>query len=296
MSELTQDEELPLVSIRMAAYNHERYVEAALDSTLVADYPNKELVIVDDGSTDATPDIIRDWIARHEDEIPITFASHENQGLAATLNELCRLSRGEFLVPLASDDVLHPNAIYPRVRYLQAHPEKLAVIGDALIIDAEGKQTGKSVFDEISRVNRETYQTDAGIRRHIILGAPPPGPCMACRTALYDVIGPYDEKLRVIDDWDFYLRMVAKNLVGITYDTVGIYRIHGRNMSLNPHSRGKIKLDMMRTVRRNYHRFHGYERWLLLRRLYSLSTSYLRHDLPDRLFSSLRGSGAEERG
>lgn len=279
-----RDSELPLVTIRMAAYNHENYVEAALDSALAADYPNKELVIVNDGSTDRTPDIISGWITQHESEIPVTYVSRENRGLPATLNELYALSRGEFLVPLASDDLLHPNGIRPRVAYLLDHPKKMAVVGDAMMIDGEGAVTMKSVLTEVMRIDFDDYATDAGIRRHVIRVAAPPGPCMAARRELYSIIGLADEKMRVIDDWDMYLRMVATDLLGFINVTVGIYRRHGKNMSRDKHSAGLIKLDMIRTIRRNFLRFHGAERRMLLGRLYPLISSYARHDLPGRLF------------
>lgn len=290
MTREPQDSELPLVSIRMPAYNHERFVEAALDSALAADYPNKELVIVDDGSTDSTADIIRAWIARHESEIPVTFLSHENRGLAATLNELGDLCGGDILVPLASDDLLHPNGIRPRVDYLLAHPDKFAVMGDAVLIDEEGRIVGKSALKELNQVNFDDYQSDVGIRRDMIEGKPPPGPCTAVRKSLYDVVGGYDEKLRVIDDWDFYLRIVAKDLLGYIDETVGIYRIHGRNMSRNKEAADLIKLDMIRSVRRNFWLFRGYDQWLLTKRLFSLVTSYARHNLPGQVWSRLGAS------
>lgn len=284
MASAPQESDLPLVSIRMPAYNHELYIETALDSTLVVDYPNKELVIVDDGSTDRTPDIIRDWIKRHESEIPVKFVSRENRGLSATLNELYDLCSGAILVPLASDDALHPNGIRPRVDYLLAHSEKMAVVGDAMVIDGDGNVTSKSALTDVNHVDFETYGTDAGFRRHIILGAPPPGPCMAVRRELFRIVGPYDVKLRIIDDWDMYLRMVSKDLIGYVDATVGIYRRHGANMSRSSRASGAIKLDMMRSIRRNFRRFHGGERRMLLGRLYPLIKSYIRHDLPDRLF------------
>ncbi len=97
-------DEMPLVSVLIPAFNHERFVQRCLDSVLEDPYPTKELIIIDDGSTDKTAERIADWVATHCMDLPIEYVRRENRGIAATLNELVARASGEFLRPGASDD------------------------------------------------------------------------------------------------------------------------------------------------------------------------------------------------
>ena len=105
----------PLVSVLIPAFNHERFVRRCLDSVLEDPYPAKELMIIDDGSTDRTAARIADWVAIHCMDIPIEYVHRENRGIAATMNELAARANGEFLRPGASDDYLLPGGLEAQV-------------------------------------------------------------------------------------------------------------------------------------------------------------------------------------
>src|SRR5262249_35069837 len=126
---------MPLVSVLVPAYNHEAFVERCLDSILTDPYPAKEIVIIDDGSTDRTAERIEAWLALHRSHIAVEYVSRENKGIAATLNELAARAHGEFLRIGASDDYLLPGGSEALVRYLMAHPGKGAAIGDCVVVD-----------------------------------------------------------------------------------------------------------------------------------------------------------------
>jgi glycosyltransferase involved in cell wall biosynthesis len=79
---------MPLVSILIPAFNHERFVQRCLDSVLEDPYPSKELIIIDDGSTDSTGERITTGSRQHSGDLPIEYVRRENKGIAATLNEL----------------------------------------------------------------------------------------------------------------------------------------------------------------------------------------------------------------
>ncbi len=118
----------PKVSVRIPAFNHEQFIERCLQSVYDDDFVDKELVIIDDGSTDSTPYLIERWIGSHDKKFPIRYISRDNRGLSSTLNELVELSRGDYLVSLASDDYLLNGGISARVRYLEEYVDKYAVI------------------------------------------------------------------------------------------------------------------------------------------------------------------------
>ena len=92
----------PLVSVVIPAYNHERYVGAAIESVLEQTYSNFELIVVDDGSTDRTADIIKKYSDKR-----ISYYYQENQDAYNTINRGISLARGQFIAILNSDDIYH---------------------------------------------------------------------------------------------------------------------------------------------------------------------------------------------
>ncbi len=99
----------PLVSVVLPAFNHARYVEQAIASVAAQTYPNLELVVIDDGSTDGTADVVAKCVAGVS--TPVRFIARTNQGAPATLNEGAALARGEYLAFLEPDDHYAPDRI-----------------------------------------------------------------------------------------------------------------------------------------------------------------------------------------
>ncbi|MDX1696671.1 MAG: glycosyltransferase [Thiohalobacterales bacterium] len=257
------DSQLPLITVRIPAYNHERYVRRALDSVLEQRYPNLEIVIIDDGSTDATAARIREWIDQHGDEIDIRFISRENRGISATLNELIQLSNGEYLVGLASDDYLTPDSISIRYEYLASHPDKQAVIGDVTVVDENGELLHDSGLSGLHTANKENYLTDRGLKKEIIQNWSVPGSSIMVRRELHDMIH-FDERLQ-FEDRDFYLKMIAGNLLGFVDRKVSCYRVHGRNACMSEFSRLINSKNKIRSLLWNINRFSVRDRLLFIR-------------------------------
>lgn len=229
----------PLVSVLVPAYNHENFVERCLDSVLEEPYPAKEIVIIDDGSTDATAQRIAAWIARHGDEVPVEYVRRENKGIAATLNELAARARGDFLRLGSSDDYLLPGGIEAQVSYLLAHPGKWAVIGDSLVVDRNGRPLHDSAMRDLHHADKRLYQTDDGIRRAVITQWAVGGPVTLVRRRALERVAGWNEGLR-FDDWDFFLRLCAHDAIGFIDRHVCAYRIHGTNVSRTRDIRTRI--------------------------------------------------------
>ncbi|CTP86203.1 glycosyltransferase [Xanthomonas graminis] len=234
MDELGMHHDAPLVSVLVPAYNHERFVQRCLDSVLEDPYPNKELVIVDDGSSDATAARIAEWIALHEQRIPVRFWPRENRGIAATLNHLVAMASGEFLRLGASDDYLLPGGLAAQVAYLRASPGKTAVIGDAVVVDADGRLLHQSSMRDLHGVDKRLYLSDAGIRRAVIRHWAVSGAVALVRRSALQARVAWDEELH-IEDWDFFLRLVARDALGFIDVGVCAYRLHGANASRTRH-------------------------------------------------------------
>jgi glycosyltransferase involved in cell wall biosynthesis len=221
---------MPLVSVLVPAFNHERFVQRCLDSVLEDPYPAKEIVIIDDGSTDRTAEKIAEWIALHRHELPVEYVSRKNMGVTATLNELAARAHGEFLRLAASDDYLLPGSLDVQVDYLLAHPRKGAVIGDSIVVDRDGKKIYDSGMCDLHGANKRLYRSDDGIRRAIITQWAIGGSVALIRRSALETVGRWTEGLR-IEDWDFFLRLVARDALGFIDVRVCAYRIHGTNAS-----------------------------------------------------------------
>lgn len=220
----------PLVSVLIPAFNHERFVERCLDSVLEDPYPAKEIVVIDDGSSDATAARVLAWIGRHGGELPVRFRRRGNRGVAATLNELTTLARGEFLRLAASDDYLLPGGLEPQVRHLLAHAGKAAVIGDCIVVDGDGRLLHASGMEGLHRVDKRQYGSDPGIRRAVIAHWAVSGAVVLLRRSALQRIGGWTEGLH-IEDWDLFLRLAAADALSFVDVRVCAYRVHGANLS-----------------------------------------------------------------
>lgn len=256
--------DMPLVSFLIPAYNHERFIEKRLDWILFDKYPNKQLVIVNDGSSDRTAQIISDWISKHASSIDIRYRDRENRGIAATLNELTALASGDYVRLGASDDYFLADGTAAQVAYLQAHPAKLAVVGDAIVVDDQDRIIHDSAMIGLFRANKARYRTDEGIQREIICRWAIGGPVPLLRRKGVDAVEGWNENL-LIDDWDFFLRLAALDVLGFIDVKVGAYRVHGTNTSKTKDSGKRITnlRNMAAAVSRNLPLFSGRHRTML---------------------------------
>ena len=142
----------PLVSIVTPSYNQAPYLEETIRSVLDQDYPNVEYLVVDDGSTDESVEIIR----RYEDRLA-WWTRQENAGQVAALNRGFERARGQLLGYLNSDDTLLPGALSRLAAEFERSPELLLVYGDALYTDERSRRTGyltSREFDVVEMVRR----------------------------------------------------------------------------------------------------------------------------------------------
>ncbi len=273
MSDTVASKSYPLVSIRTPSFNHQKFIKQALDSAVNDRYPNKELVIIDDASTDGSDAVIRLWIEQNGHHFPVRYKRHpRNLGIARTLNDLGEECRGDYIVSLASDDYLLPDGILQRFRYLREHPEKLAVFGDCLVVDGENRTIADSGLSNFYRSNLQAFRTEAGLRKQIINKWSVPGPVLMVDRRLFARIGTYNQDLPV-EDWDFYLRMAAENLVGFLDWKVAAYRVHGNNYCMRPEARIKLLKGMRETLFLNRKRFSPLEQCYIARKIIEISVA-----------------------
>jgi glycosyltransferase involved in cell wall biosynthesis len=124
--------DMPLVSVITASYNCAEFVGAAIESALAQTYPHREIIVVDDGSTDGTAQALRGYGGR------IVYHRQENRGVSAARNQGIRLAKGEILAFLDADDLWWPEKLERQVAALQQHPDAALVFTDGVEIDERG--------------------------------------------------------------------------------------------------------------------------------------------------------------
>ena len=128
-----RDEPRPLVSVIMIFFNAERFIEEAVESVLAQTYEHRELLLVDDGSTDRSPSLARDYAARFPDQI--RYLAHEgraNLGMSASRNLGLERSRGAYVAFLDADDVYLPEKLAHQVGILETNPRASMVYGPTM--------------------------------------------------------------------------------------------------------------------------------------------------------------------
>jgi glycosyltransferase involved in cell wall biosynthesis len=259
---------MPRVSVIVPSYNHARFVIACLDSVLADPYPAKELVVIDDGSTDGSDELIRRWLEEHAGAgATLRFASRPNRGQTATLNELVATATGEYVAYVASDDMLEPVGIGARVAYLESHPDKHAVFGDCRVVDAEGRPLMESGLADLHGVRKERLKT--ALSAEIVGNWGVPGPVLMYRRQAMLDIGGYEES-HIIEDWNVYLGFIRRGWLGFIDCVVGIYRFHGENTMSQPERQQKIAADRLDTALRHLPHLRLMDRYRMVQQICSI--------------------------
>lgn len=259
------DSALPLVSIRIPAFNHGKFIVQTLDSVLQQGYKNIEIVIIDDASTDNTWSEICKWEQEKGGRLKFKAVRHEvNKGITTTINELVALCEGEYIAGIASDDFLLPGSIEKRVSYLENNKDKSAVFGDCIVIDAEGNEIHESGISSLYTTNVLNLLNDNTIAKELILNwGVPGGTLMTKRSVYYDIT--FDERL-LVEDFDFFLKLLSRKKLGYLNEKLSAYRLHGANVSRNKELKVRLKRkkDYLQTILANFCSFSVKHKFYLL--------------------------------
>lgn len=183
---------MPHVSIVIPTYNHERYLKEAIDSALNQTYRDIEVIVVDDGSTDSTPEICKGY------EEAIKYIHKPNGGPASALNTGIQNMKGLWFKWLSSDDVLLPAGVEHLVNYAKQTGGEF-LYGNFYYIDPAGNVTGQFV-----EPRRETYEDIAKTWGRFFGN----GSTSMIHTSIFDRVGWFDESLRFGEDMDFWTRCI----------------------------------------------------------------------------------------
>lgn len=195
----------PLVSVIMAVYNSADTLGAALDSIASQTYSNWELAACDDGSTDGTAAVLREFQARLGTERMILLRNETNRKLAYSLNRCLSATSGEYVARMDADDLSEPSRFATQLRYLQDNPD-VDLVGTAMQRFNESG-LGDIIQTRNARPNRSTMATSPTAFFHATILA---------RRHVFDQVGGYTVSWRTErgQDLDLWYKFFAANLVG----------------------------------------------------------------------------------
>jgi glycosyltransferase involved in cell wall biosynthesis len=206
----------PLVSIIIPCYNGAAYLEDALLSALAQSYPKVEVLVVDDGSTDHSPEIAH--------RFPVRYIHQQNRGKSEARNRGVRESKGSYIVFLDADDRLKPEAIEIGLKAIAGHPDCVFAVGDHVFISSDGSYLSRS-----KKVAKLRSHYEALLQSNFIEMIS----TVLFRRSVFDEVGGFNAALSVAEDYDLYLRIARVRPVCSHGAVVAEYRKHKDNISLN---------------------------------------------------------------
>ncbi len=220
-----------LVSVIIPTYNYAHFISEALESVRAQTYRNLEIIVVDDGSTDET----RQVVARFPEA---RYLHQNNQGIAAARNTGMRASRGDYLVFLDADDRLLPSALEAGVNSLIEHPACVFVSGHQEMISIDNRPLPTP---PIVCFNQDNYRAFLNYNYICTVGQ------VMFRRSLFAAEPGFDSRVPGCDDAELYMR-ISKDYPIYCHDQVVVqHRVHGANTSGN-------KAMMLQSMSRIYHR------------------------------------------
>ena len=213
---------IPVVSVVLPVRNGERFVEAAIGSIMREREPSREMIVVDDGSSDGTPAILA-GLRRKDSRIVI--ASQPATGIVAALERGRRYARAPLVARLDADDIAYPGRLAAQVAAFEADPD-LVLLGTALdrIGEAGGRPRGAITYPtEHERIVEILPQANVFSHSSVMM-----------RRKAVEAAGGYRSFFTGAEDYDLWLRLAEQGKVGNLAARLGAYRVHEDSVSARP--------------------------------------------------------------
>ncbi len=204
---------MSLVSIVIPAYNNSRYLQEAIDSVLNQDYPHIELIVLDDGSTDNTRNVLKEYGDR------FYYETQQNMGQARTLNKGWQISKGDFLGYLSADDILLPSAVRRSLEVLSKEKDVVLTYCDYYLVD------------ENSRIIRRVLTPEFSYEDMILNTVCPAGPGAFFRRTGFQKTGLWNAELRQVPDYDYWIRLSLHGTFLRIEEPLAKFRVHPQSQS-----------------------------------------------------------------
>lgn len=211
----------PKVSVVMAVYNGAAFVREAIDSILHQTFSDFEFIIIDDGSSDDTPDVLQDY-ARADARV-ILLRNEHNLGLTRSLNRALHTTRGDYIARQDADDISLPARLETEVAVLESRPDVILVSGNLEYRDESGRWLGRTQLEDDPRVIAWKLLFYNHVAAHSLV--------MFRRTPVM-ASGGYAEEYRYSQDYELWVRLAQEGLIVILPDILLQQRVHSTSITV----------------------------------------------------------------
>ena len=225
----------PLVTVYITCFNYGAFVKQAIQSVLNQTYQNFELIVIDDGSTDNSREIIKAF--EQNPQIQIIF--QDNKGLNATNNVAIKNAKGKYIIRLDADDYFEPEALGVMASILESDSESGLIFPDYYYVDIEGNRTG---------THRRHFFDD----EVTLYDQPAHGACTMVRLEYLTKLDGYDESFSCQDGFDLWIKFIKFHKVTNINRPLFSYRQHNRNLSTNQNNILETRRKMKRKFSEKY--------------------------------------------
>jgi len=248
----------PQISVVIPVYNREQTIGRAIDSVLAQERLPEEIIVVDDGSTDNTPEILDSYLTK------IQVVRQDNKGVSASRNRGIELAKGKWIAFLDSDDEWLPDKLQKQMTYIKQHPNiRILQTEERWIRNNMRVNPGKKYFKKSGNIFRNCLKT-------CIVGPS----TVICESALLAEMGGFDENLPVCEDYDLWLRIAAKHPIPLIKQILIIkYGGHPDQLSLATPAMDRYRVQSLEKILEE-EELSGAQRFELLDELI-LKLSYL---------------------
>jgi len=247
---------LPNVSVVLPVFNGEKYLKAAIESILKQTYTQFEFIIINDGSTDSTKQILLDY---SDKDSRIKLIHQDNKGLVDSLNRGVSIAQGKYIARMDADDISAPERFELQVAFLEANPDYVAIGSDIVLIDDEARK----LTTQYQLQDHESIQF-AAFAGH----CPICHPAALIRTDAILKSGLYNKEFYPAEDLDLWLRLSEIGLLGNLNASLLFYRMHGESISGVTANGGRQRDAMRRACEAAWSRrglsnmrFEAHEAW-----------------------------------
>ena len=210
----------PKVSVVIPTYNHVKYLPYALDSVINQSYSNLEVIVIDDGSTDETAEVMKPYRSK------INYFYKANGGTPSALNLGLSVATGKYICWLSADDALMEHKVSKQVALMESDPSLGFSYTSFVVINANG--TKQYVVNSVYYPNKQETVTK------LMEGCFINGSSVMMKSSALKIVGNFDEGLSQAHDYDLWLRFFRHYSCGFIDEPLLAYRWHGENMSQNP--------------------------------------------------------------
>jgi glycosyltransferase involved in cell wall biosynthesis len=213
----------PLISVVIPTYNRERFIVEAVQSVFDQTYTNWEAIIVDDGSKDATREVLSEFMS----DPRVHYYYQENQGQSVARNHAIKKAKGDFICFLDSDNKWLPEKLSVSVRAALSNPDADIIYGDNITIDIDGKEISRESMKKFSG-----HITDLLLRDNFISMN-----STMTKRECFETLGAFNEKDRLAEDYELWLRMSTKYKFLYVPEFMGYYRVMEDQLSTDKDKR-----------------------------------------------------------